>query len=138
ARLETWDSYISYQLPQQLIEGEYSLLVTNMKANTKGDKQKVMAMAQGYDDIIENDRRMTVEKRGDPPGAIAWRFLTHDDRIETNVRPTYNFTPDQSYFYQATWRSNVFNLLIQEGGINGRTVYNTGSGWKGQIGRAHV
>jgi len=132
AQLLTWDSYISYQLPQTLIEGEYSLLVTNMKANTKGDKQKVMAMAQGYDDIIENDRRMTVEKRGDPPGAIAWRLLTHDDRIETSVRPTYNFVADQSYFYQVTWRSNIFNVLIQEGGNGGKTVYNDGHSWFGR------
>src|SRR5439155_25570101 len=83
-QLQTWDSYISYQLPSTLLEGEYSLLLTNMPANTKGDKQKIMGMAQGYSDFIENDRRMSVEKRGDPAGMIAWRFLTHDDRIETN------------------------------------------------------
>jgi len=131
AKLADFYAYISYELPQTLLEGEYSLLVTNMAANTKGDKQKVMAMAQGYDDIIENDRRMTVEKRGDPAGAIAWRFLTHNDRIETTVRPIYNFDPHQSYFYQATWRNNVFNLLIQEGGIGGKTVYNDGDQWQG-------
>jgi hypothetical protein len=131
-QLQTWDSYISYQLPQTLLEGEYSLIVTGMKANTKGDKQKVMAMAQGYSDIIENDRRMTVEKRGDPPGAIAWRFLTHDDRIETTVRPIYNFSADQSYFYQTTWRNNLFAVLIQEGGIGGKSVYNEGHTWKGR------
>jgi len=132
AKLGDFYSYISYELPQTLLEGEYSLLVTNMKANTKGDKQKVMAMAQGYDDIIENDRRMTVEKRGDPAGTIAWRFLTHDDRIETTVRPTYGFDPNQSYFYQATWRNNIFNLLIQEGGMGGKTVYNDGDQWNGR------
>src|SRR5436853_7825571 len=102
-----------------------------MQANTKGDKQKVMAMAQGYSDIIENDRRMSVEKRGDPAGAIAWRFLTHNGRIETDSRPSYNFDPNQVYFYQATWRNNFFNLLIQEGGIGGSTVYNFGKPWKG-------
>jgi hypothetical protein len=132
AKLGDFYSYISYELPQTLMEGEYSLLVTNMKANTKGDKQKVMGMAQGYDDIIENDRRMTVEKRGDPAGAIAWRFLTHDDRIETTVRPIYNFDPSQTYFYQATWRNNIFNLLIQEGGLGGKTVYNDGDQWNGR------
>src|SRR5207302_6615944 len=82
-QLNTWDSYISYQLPSTLLEGEFSLIVTNMPANTKGGKQKIMGMAQGYSDFIENDRRMSVEKRGDPAGMIAWRFLTHDDRIET-------------------------------------------------------
>jgi hypothetical protein len=134
-KLLTWDSYISYELPQTLIEGEYSLIVTGMKANTKGDKQKVMAMAQGYSDIIENDRRMTVEKRGDPPGTIAWRFLTHDDRIETEgaARVVYNFLEDHNYFYQATWRNNFFNLLIRDGvGPSGGGVYDGGKTWKGR------
>jgi hypothetical protein len=135
AKLNDFYAYISYELPQTLMEGEFSLIVTGMKANTKGDKQKVMAMAQGYDDIITNDRRMTVEKRGDPAGAIAWRFLTHDDRIETDSgdqRPVYNFDPNQNYFYQATWRNNIFNLLIREGGTGGTTIYDTGKQWEGR------
>ncbi len=134
AKMLTWESYISYLLPQTLIEGEYSLLVTNMKANTKGDKQKVMGMAQGYDEFIENDRRVSVEKRGDPPGAIAWRFLTHDDRIETegSERVTYNFLAEQTYFYQIWWRSNHFQVTIQEGGVGGKSAYDYGKNWKGR------
>jgi hypothetical protein len=133
-QLLTWQSYISYQLPQTLIEGEYSLLVTNMKANTKGDKQKVMGMAQGYDDFIENDRRVSVEKRGDPAGMIAWRFLTHDDRIETegSERVVYNFLADQLYFFNISWRNNHFQVTINEGGVDGRSAYNYGKNWKGR------
>ena len=132
-KLLDWTSYISYQLPQTLLEGEYSLLVTNMPANTKGDKQKVMAMAQGYDDIIENDRRMTIEKRGDPPGIIAWRFITHHDRIETigAERTFYNFQASETYFFNVTWRNNFFNLQINEGGVSGRSVYDRGKRWSG-------
>ena len=129
-----WDSYISYELPQTLFEGEFSLIVTNMPANTEGEKQKVMAMSQGYDDLITNDRRMTVEKRGDPPGIIAWRFITHDDQIDTvgDERVGYNFLASQTYFYQTSWRNNFFNVLIKEGGVNGRTVYDFGKRWKGR------
>jgi hypothetical protein len=82
-RLETQLSYISYQLPQTLSEGEFSILVTGMPANTEGDKTKLFAMGQNYDDIVTNERRMTVEKRGDPAGVVAWRFITHDDQIDT-------------------------------------------------------
>jgi len=129
-----WDSYISYQLPNTLLEGNYSLLVTNMPANTKGDKQKVMGMAQGYSDFIENDRRVSVEKRGDPPGTIAWRFLTHDDRIETNgpERVIYNFLKDQVYFFNIDWHNNHFQLTINEGGVNGKNAYDYGKDWKGR------
>ena len=96
-----------------------------MPANTKGGKTKLFAMGQGYDDIVTNDRRMTVEKRGDPPGIIAWRFITHDDQVDTegsSERLFYNFQENLTYFWQATWRSNRFNLLIKEGGADGHCV----------------
>jgi hypothetical protein len=133
-QLLTWDSYISYQLPNTLLEGEYSLLVTNMPANTKGGKQKVMGMAQGYDDFVTNDRRVDVGKRGDPPGMIDWRFLTHDDRIETggSERVTYPFNKDLLYFYNISWRNNHFQVTINEGGVSGKNVYDYGKDWKGR------
>jgi hypothetical protein len=133
-QLLTWDSYISYQLPQTLTEGEYSLLVTNMAANTEGDKQKVMAMSQGYSDLTTNDRRMTVEKRGDPNGTIAFRFLTHDDAAETvgQERRGFPFRADRLYFFQATWRNNFFNVMINEDGVGGHNVYDFGKGYSGR------
>jgi hypothetical protein len=134
-KLLDWTSHISYQLPQTLYEGEYSLIVTNMPANTEGEKQKVMAMAQGYSDLTTNDRRMTVEKRGDPQGTIAFRFLTHDDAAETegnSERRGYPFRADLEYFFQATWRSNFFNLHIKENGANGHTIYDFGKPYHGR------
>jgi hypothetical protein len=134
-KFESQVSYVSYQLPQTLTEGEFSILVTGMPANTEGGKTKLFAMGQGYDDIVTNDRRMTIEKRGDPAGIIAWRFITHDDQVDTEgsaERVFYNFLENQTYFWQATWRSNRFNLLIREGGVDGRTVYNSGKNFKGR------
>jgi hypothetical protein len=133
-KLLDWTSYISYELPQTLLEGEYSLIVTNMPANTKGGKQKVMSMGQGYSDIVTNDRRMTVEKRGDPPGIIAWRFITHDDQVDTEgaERTYYNFQANLDYLFKATWRGNLFNVLIREGGMNGAIAYDYGKYWSGR------
>jgi len=133
-RLETQLSYISYMLPQTLTEGEFSILVTGMPANTEGDKTKLFAMGQNYDDIVTNDRRMTVEKRGDPAGVVAWRFITHDDQVDTEgaEREFYDFQASQTYFWQATWRNNRFNLLIREGGVDGRLIYNKGKNFSGR------
>jgi len=107
--------------------------VTNMPANTKGDKQKVMAMGQGYDDITTNDRRMTVEKRGDPAGVIAWRFVSYLDQIDTigKQRVKREFNPNQTYFWEASWRNQRFRLRIVEGGVNGREIYNFGKPYDG-------
>jgi hypothetical protein len=134
AKLLGQDAYISYELPQTLFEGEFSLIVTNLAANTKGGKTKLFAMGKGYGDIVTNEYRMTVEKRGDPPGVVAWRFIARDDQIDTEgpERVTYNFLASQTYFWSATWRANRFTLLINEGGVNGRTIYDHGKTWKGR------
>ena len=127
-------SYVSYVLPQTLNEGEFSILVTGMDANTEGDKTKIFAMGQNYDDIVTNERRMTVEKRGDPAGVVAWRFITHGDQVDTEgpERQYVDFKASQTYFWQATWRSNRFALVIREGGVDGRVIYNQGKNFKGR------
>jgi hypothetical protein len=116
ARLNSQTAYISYQLPQTLTEGEFSILVTGMPTNTEGDKTKLFAMGEGYSDIVTNDRRMTVEKRGNPAGVVAWRFITHGDAIDTEggERVRVNFDANN------------------EGGVFGRTIYNFGKGFSGR------
>lgn len=134
-RLESQLSYVRYQLQQTLTEGEFSILVTDMPTNTDGDKTKLFAMAQGDADIVTNDRRMTVEKRGDPAGVVAWRFITHDDQVDTEgaERQQVDFDPNQTYLWKATWRNNRFNLEVREGGVDGHTVYNLGKNFDGRV-----
>lgn len=133
-KLETLLSYISYELPQTLNEGEFSILATNIPANTEGNKTKLFAMSQGYGDIVTNDRRMTIEKRGDPPGIVAWRFITHGDQVDTEGadRRFVNFLGNETYFWEATWRNNFFNVKINQGGVSGPTIYEMGKHFQGR------
>ena len=133
AKLESNQSYISYQLPQTLTEGEFSILVTGMPTNTEGHKTKLFAMGEGYSDIVTNNRRMTVEKRGDPAGIIAWRFISHLSRIETvgAERVRRNFDENRHYFWQAIWRSGFFSVRIREDGVDGNTMYHFGKPFEG-------
>ncbi len=132
-RLEGWDSYVQYNLPQTLVEGEFSILVTNVATNTEGGKTKIMAMGEGTADIVTNDRRMTVEKRGDPEGIVAWRFISHEDQIDTEgaEREFVAFDPNQTYLFKATWRGQFFNVEIKRGGPDGVTVYSKGKPYRG-------
>jgi hypothetical protein len=132
-RLEDFGSRVEYALPQTLTRGEFSIIITGMATNTEGDKTKVMSMAEGYDDLITNDRRMTVEKRGDPEGIVAWRFITHDDQVDTEgaEREFVAFDPNQPYLFTATW-NGVFNVRIQRGGAGGPTIYNKGKAYRGE------
>jgi hypothetical protein len=133
AKIEGPASYIQYNLPQTLTGGEFSILVTNMRTNTEGDKTKVMAMAEGDADITTNDRRFTIEKRGNPPGTIAWRVLTSNQQIDTvgAERVRREFDPNQTYFWRASWGNNRFDLLIKNGGVNGNTIYSFGKNYRG-------
>jgi len=128
-RLETFGSYIRYRLPETLVQGEFSLVITNVATNTEGGKTKVFAMSEGLDDIVTNDRRMTVEKRGDPAGYIAWRFISHLDQIETEgeEREFVSFDESLPYLWTATW-NGFFNVRIQQGAT---TVYSKGKHYEG-------
>jgi hypothetical protein len=128
-RLDTFGSYIRYRLPDTLVAGEFSLIITGMATNTEGDKTKVFSMSEGLEDLITNDRRMTVEKRGDPEGIVAWRFITSDDQVDTEgaEREFVAFDANVAYLWTATW-GGAFNLRIQRGGT---TIYNKGKGYRG-------
>jgi hypothetical protein len=131
-RLNGFGSHIRYALPQTLTAGEFSIIITNMATNTEGDKTKVMAMSEGLDDLVTNDRRFTVEKRGDPEGIVAWRFITRDSQIDTEgaEREFVAFDPGQAYLFTTTW-NGFFNLRIQRGGSSGETIYSKGKGYEG-------
>jgi hypothetical protein len=133
-KLESQLAYISYELDATLFEGEFSILVTNLHTNTEGGKTKLMAMGEGYADIVTNEYRMTVEKRGEPPGIVAWRFIARDDQIDTEgaEREFVRFDETQTYLWRATWRNNWFNVEIKEGGANGTTIYDKGKQWQGR------
>lgn len=133
-KLDTMTSYIAYQLQGTLEEGEISAIVTNMPTNTEGNKTKVFAMAQGYGDLTTNAFRMTVEKRGDSQGSVAWRFITDRDQVDTEgaERVGRNFNPSLAYYFRATWGFNFFfRLTINEGGVDGREIYNFGKPYEG-------
>jgi hypothetical protein len=132
-RLNTHDSHIRYRLRRTITQGEFSIIITGMATNTEGGKTKVMGMCEGpCSDIVTDDRRMTVEKRGDPEGIVAWRFISHLDQVDTEgaEREFVPFDASQPYLFTATW-NGTFNVRIQRGGSNGDTVYNKGKHYEG-------
>ena len=47
-------------------------------------------------------------------------------------RVFYDFKENLTYFFQVTWGANRFSLLIREGGVDGRQIYNVGKNFKGR------
>lgn len=132
AKLEDYTSYIHYELSQTLAEGEFSMIIGNIKTYMAGAKTKVFAMGQGFDDIVTNEYRMTVEKRGG--GEVAWRFIARDDQIDTEgaEREVVDIDRAHEYLWRATWRGNRFQVEIYDAPSGGRLIYSKGKHWDGR------
>lgn len=130
--LEQFQSHVSYVLPLPLDSGEFSMIVGNIKSLMAGGKTKLFAMSQGFDDLVTNEYRATVEKRGN--GDIAWRFIARDDQIDTEgAERTYvEMSRAHEYFVKMAWRNNRFQVTIREDGVNGRIIYDFGKDWEGR------
>ncbi len=134
AQILDFVSNIHYVLPQTVTHGELSMLVYNAPANTEGGKTKIMSMAEGTSDITTNDRRFTIEKRGDPPGTIAFRIITRESQEETQgaERVQVDFRADRWYFWRSTWGGHRFQLTVHEGGPGGPQLYSFGKNYDGE------
>jgi hypothetical protein len=131
-KLDDFTSYVHYELPQTLYEGEFSVIIGNIKSYMAGGKTKVFAMSKGFDDLITNEYRMTVEKRGG--GDIAWRFIARDDQIDTEgaEREYLELDRNHEYLWRATWRANRFTVDIYDAPNGGRLIYSKGKHWDGR------
>ena len=139
AKMNGHTSHIEYALPETVAAGEFSMLVSGVSTNTEGGKTKIMAMCEGpcvgdEANITVNDRRFTIEKRGDPAGVIAWRVITSNDQIETTgtrERVEREFNPNKWYLWKATWGGGRFDLQIWEDGAGGKQIYSFGKNYRG-------
>jgi hypothetical protein len=116
-RLENNQSYVTYVLPENLQEGEFSFMATNVDEGNPGDKSKVMSMGEGaHVDVTDNDyRRATLEVRGrdyqGAHGTVSYRFITgdadeHNGQINDccNPRAVPGWTRTDTYFFQLWWK----------------------------------
>jgi hypothetical protein len=98
ARFNWFESLITYQLPQNTPEGEFSMEVTGLTTDSPGDKTKVFAMQQAQDDLTENVFGVTVEKRSN--GEISVRFIADDPDGRGDADMAFlTFDPRMTYFW---------------------------------------
>ena len=115
-RINDLGSYIQYPLQATVAGGEFSFLVTGLETDTEGGKTKVMAMAEGLSDITTNDRRFTIEKRGDQRrGSVPRDHEQRSDRDQRRRAPDRALQPESRYTsgrrsgaaITSTWRSRT-------------------------------
>jgi hypothetical protein len=134
------DSRVSYQLPQNLQTGEFSLMVTGIDEGSPGDKTKVMSMQENGGDVTTNDYRATIEKRGriyPIPGAVQFRIIMGEadegaGRIFDSDRIGVPFSDERWYFWKFTWQSpGRAALEVREDSPTGRVIYSSSRGTGG-------
>ena len=127
--LLTSESRVSYQLPQTLTAGEFSVMVTGFDEGSPGDKSKIMSMQEGGGDITTNDYRFTVEKRGRSyccsPGATTFRIIVGggEHAIFDGTRLDVAYSDERWYFWKASWGSNFAQVDVREDSPTGRVIY---------------
>jgi hypothetical protein len=137
AKLINNDSRITYNLVETVSQGEFSMIIEGIDEGSESDKGKVFSMQENGGDITTNDYRYTVEYRGrnygGTPGTVAWRVITgdadeDDGCISDGVRTVVNLTDERAYFWRTSWNPTSADLLIQEGGQGGPTLFSQGIG----------
>ena len=126
-------SYVTYRLPQNLQQGELSMMILNGDEGNPGDKSKVFSMQEGPDinDITDDDYRMTAELRGrnyGAPGSVTFRIIAGDGESRDGDRVQLNFNSSRWYFWKFTWQTGSAQLEVREDGPSGRVMYSSGEG----------
>jgi len=126
-------SYVTYRLPQNLQQGELSMMILNGDEGNPGDKSKVFSMQEGPDvnDLTDDDYRMTAELRGrnyGAPGSVTYRIIVGDGESRDGDRIQLNFNSSRWYFWKFTWQTGGARLEVREDGPSGRVMYSSSEG----------
>jgi hypothetical protein len=135
-RLLGHDSFITYRLPTNLQQGEFSMMVLNGDEGNPGDKSKIFSMQEGPDinDLTTDDYRFTAELRGrnyGAPGSVTYRIICGDGESRDGHRIQLSFNSSRWYFWRFSWATGVARLEVKEDGPGGRTIYDTQIGTGG-------
>ena len=124
------ESHVLYRLPQNLLDGEISMLILGADEGSPGDKSKVFAAQEGPNeaDLTDGDYRLTVELRGrnySTPGAISCRIIPRDDEPRDCPRAGHNFNSSRWYFWRFSYNASVARLEVREDSETGRAIYDS-------------
>ena len=128
-RLDSLGSRVTYTLPQNLPEGEFSVLATGLNSDSAGDSTKLFSMQQGSTDMTTNPYRATIEKRDH--GTVTFRFIAGDVNARADsTREDYVFNP-RPLFLEVHMGERLCTARRPRRWRAGRVVYNQGDSYSG-------
>lgn len=131
-RVNDTNSYVRYQLGATISNGQFSVEVKGLYPNGPGAKLRVFSMMDGTGNLFLSRYLLNVQYRGipgNPDNAISFKALFGSNSAK--LEPEFHeraaavmaLNPGETYHWKATW-NNEFRLVIEEGGIGGRVIYN--------------
>lgn len=131
-RIENGSSYVRYQLPETVANGEFSMEVEGL-APTAGSKLAIFSMAQGLGGVNGSPYEMFAQYRGSPGNpdyCINFKAVMGGPALEGNssqrAASVVRLDPGTTYFWQGTWTQTSYRLVVRAGGANGSVVYDLG------------
>ena len=132
-KLESGLSYVRYALPVTVSAGEFSMEIEGLAPNGPIGKPRLFSMLNGTGRLDLSKYQMNVQYRGrqgNPDNAVAFKAVWGDEDVK--LEPELHerqadvrlLDPGRTYFWQATWDSLTFRLIVREDGVAGREIYN--------------
>jgi len=131
-RLNGQESYVEWQLPATLTDGEFSVIITNIRNSNEQWKTKVMSMLQGDGvNVTDNAYRFTADRRNrDSSGAVRWTLRSRGtDAGEPNCG-SQSWDPTHNYLWTYRWSGGGSNLTVRDGGRDGRVLNSCGTTYR--------
>jgi hypothetical protein len=142
-------SYVRYDLPQTVTNGEFSMEVEGLHPNGPGGKPKIWEM-QDSDSVIPSSLTSMINAQyrgtpGNPDNSIAFKAVLGTLNLSGVVEPdlakrgqsVFPLDPTHVYLWQGIWTNTTFQLVVKDGGAAGTTIYDYtmtapgGSGFRG-------
>lgn len=126
------NSYVMYALPQTMSSGVFEMEVEGLYVNGPEAKMKVFSMFDGTGNLTGSRYEMSAQYRGrsgNPDNCISFKAVwgSTSNIIEPDLglrqQSVMALNAAQTYFWQGTWTSSSFRLVIRDGGPAGGVIY---------------
>lgn len=132
-QLNTEQSYVRYELPTTIPNGEFSVDVQGLRRDGPDHKLKIFSMSDTTGDLFNSQYQVSTMYRGidgNPPNCIAFKAVFGggtpiEPDFAARLAATHFLNPATTYHWKSTWGSD-FRLSVREGGIQGNEIYNLG------------
>jgi hypothetical protein len=132
-KLNSGTSYVRYALPATVPSGEFSMEIEGLAPGGPIGKPRLFSMLDGTGRLDLSKFQMNVQYRGlqgNPDNCIAFKAVWGDEDVKLEPElherqaSVIALDPSKSYFWQATWTSTEFRLVVRDGGPGGAVIYN--------------